>query len=55
MKRLVKEKKDRWWRALCEDSGLDSPLEVVHWARKPCVSGARAASFRLLLVHLIEG
>ena len=35
MKRMVKEKKDRCWRAFCEDSGLQSPWEVVRWARDP--------------------
>ena len=35
MKRMVKEKKDKCWRAFCEDSGLQSPLEVVRWARDP--------------------
>ena len=33
MKRMVKEKKDRCWRAFCEDTGLQSPWEVVRWAR----------------------
>ena len=36
MKRMVKEKKDRCWRAFCEDSGLQSLWEVVRWARDPC-------------------
>ena len=35
MKRMVKEKKDKRWRAFCEDSGLQSPWEVVRWARDP--------------------
>ena len=35
MKRMVKEKKDRCWRAFCEDSGLQSPWEVVRWAMDP--------------------
>ena len=35
MKRMVKEKKDKCWRALYEDSGLQSPWEVVRWARDP--------------------
>ena len=35
MKRLVKEKKDRSWRAFCEDSGLRDPWEIVRWARDP--------------------
>ena len=35
MKRMVKEKKDRCWRAFCEDSELQSPWEVVRWARDP--------------------
>ena len=35
MKRMVREKKDRCWRAFCEDSGLQSPSEVVRWARDP--------------------
>ena len=35
MKRLVKEKKDRCWRAFCEESELQSPWEVVRWARDP--------------------
>ena len=29
MKRLVREKKDRCWRAFCEESGLQSPWQVV--------------------------
>ena len=29
MKLLVKEKKDRCWRAFCEDSGLRDSWEVV--------------------------
>ena len=36
MKRLVREKKDRCWRVFCEESGLQSPREVVRWARDPC-------------------
>ena len=36
MKRMVKEKKAGCWRAFCEDSGLQSPWEVVRWARDPC-------------------
>ena len=35
MKRMVKEKKDRCWRAFCKDSGLQLPWEVVRWARDP--------------------
>ena len=35
MKRLVREKKDKCWRAFCEDSGLRDPWEVVRWARDP--------------------
>ena len=35
MKRLVKEKKDKCWRAFCKDSVLQSPWEVVRWARDP--------------------
>ena len=35
MERLVKDKKDRCWRAFCEESGLQSPWEVVRWARDP--------------------
>ena len=29
MKRMAKEKKNKCWRAFCEDSGLQSPWEVV--------------------------
>ena len=36
MKRLVKEKKDRCWRAFYEDSGLRDPWELVWWATDPC-------------------
>ena len=35
MKRLVREKKNRCWRAFCEDLGLRDPWEVVRWARDP--------------------
>ena len=35
MKRMVREKKDRCWRAFCEDLGLRNPWEVVRWARDP--------------------
>ena len=35
MKRLVREKKDQCWRAFCEESGLQSPWEMVRWARDP--------------------
>ena len=35
MKRMVKDKKDKWWRSFCEDSGLQSPWEVVGWERNP--------------------
>ena len=35
MKRMVKEKKYKCWRAFCEDLGLQSPCEVVRWARDP--------------------
>ena len=35
MKQIVKGKKNRCWRAFCEDSGLQSPWEVVRWARDP--------------------
>ena len=33
MKRMVREKKDACWRAFCGDSYLQSPWEVVRWAR----------------------
>ena len=35
MKRMVKENQDKCWRACCEDSGLQSPWEVVGWASDP--------------------
>ena len=35
MKSMVREKKDRCWRAFCEDFGLQLPYEVVRWARDP--------------------
>ena len=35
MKRLVREKKNRCWRTFCKESGLQSPWEVVRWARDP--------------------
>ena len=35
MKPLVREKKDRCWRSFCEESGLQSPMEMVRWARDP--------------------
>ena len=35
MKRMVRMKKDQCCRAFCEDSGLQSPWEVVRWARDP--------------------
>ena len=35
MKRIVKQKKDKFWRAFCEYSGLQSLWEVVRWARNP--------------------
>lgn len=35
MKQSVKEKKDRCCKAFCEDSGLQSPWEVVRWVRDP--------------------
>ena len=35
MKRLVKERKDQCWRTFCEKSGMQSPWEVVRWARDP--------------------
>ena len=33
MKQMVREKKNKCWRSFCEDSGLQSPWEVVKWAR----------------------
>ena len=35
MKRIGKEKKDVCWRSFCEETGLQSPWEVVRWARDP--------------------
>ena len=46
MKRLVREKKDRCWRAFCEDSGLQSPCEVVRWARDPWRASERMGRLR---------
>ena len=34
-KQMVREKKDMCWRSFCQDSGLQSPWEVVRWARDP--------------------
>ena len=34
MKHMVRDK-HKGWRAFCEDSGLQSPWEVVRWARDP--------------------
>ena len=35
MKHMVREKKHNCWRAFSEDSGEQSPLVVVRWARDP--------------------
>lgn len=35
MKRMVREKKEKCWRAFCDESGLQSPWKVVRWARDP--------------------
>ena len=35
MKRMLTDKKDKCWRTYCEDSGLQSPWEVVRRARDP--------------------
>ena len=32
---MVREKKDKCWWSFCKDSGLQSPWEVVRWARDP--------------------
>ena len=35
MKWIVREKKDACWEVFCGDSSLQSPWEVVRWARNP--------------------
>ena len=55
MKAMVKEKKDRCWRALCGDSGLQSPCEVVRWARDPWRERERMGRLRDVGGRWLEG
>ena len=55
MKAMVKEKKDRCWRAFCEDSGLQSPWEVVRWARDPWKEWERMGRLRDIGGRWLDG